>query len=257
MLVAQRQRLGALRVAARHHHGDAGVLHGLRHAEPSEATVAPQHHHGTHGHSLMRGRAGLLGRAGPARLRAGPHVPTIRAMGEPRLRTIFDAARVAARVEEIGEQIARDLVGSRPVIVAIAEGARRFAAALATSVGAHGLRSDALEVRARRTRSGTRLGPVRVDAFDSGSLAGRDVLVVDDIADEGRTLAAVCARVRAAGPRSLRIAVLVAKHERRQVDLALDYVGFDVDEGWVVGFGMDLDGAYRDLDEIALLDGSP
>lgn len=175
-------------------------------------------------------------------------------MGGRNLRTLFDAETISRRIEEISAQIAADLGGAPVVMVVIAEGARRFAAALATGLRGRGLELELFEVRARRTESGTTLGEVRIDAFDEAGLVQRDVLVVDDIADEGRTLAAVCARVQGARPASLRTAVLVSKHERRRVEIALDYVGFDVDAGWVLGFGMDLDGAYRELDEISVLD---
>ena len=78
------------------------------------------------------------------------------------------------------------------------------------------------------------------------------MLVVDDIADEGRTLQAVIERAQEAKPRSLRVAVLVSKHERRRVGIPLDYVGFEVESGWVVGLGMDLDGRHRELDSLAI-----
>ena len=93
---------------------------------------------------------------------------------------------------------------------------------------------------------------MQVDAFEPERFEGRDVLVVDDIADEGDTLRAVCELVAAGEPRSLRTAVLVDKREKRTAALALDYAGFRVERGWVVGFGMDLHGAYRELDFIGV-----
>jgi hypoxanthine phosphoribosyltransferase len=106
-------------------------------------------------------------------------------------------------------------------------------------------------VRARRS-AGTSLGPVTVDAFDPDALEGRDVLVIDDIADEGITLGTVLELASLGEPRSLRSAVLIDKRERRREPVALDYVGFTVERGWVVGYGMDLDGAYRELDWIGV-----
>jgi hypoxanthine phosphoribosyltransferase len=94
---------------------------------------------------------------------------------------------------------------------------------------------------------------VQIEGFDPELLAGRDVLVVDDIADEGATLRALLDVAALGEPRSLRCAVLVDKRERRRASLAPDYAGFVVDAGWVVGFGMDLDGAYRELDYIGVV----
>jgi len=138
------------------------------------------------------------------------------------------------------------------VLVCIAEGARRFTDDLLARLVRRGLRPSRLDVRARRS-AGTSLGPVHIDAFDPERLEGRDVLVLDDIADEGATLRAVLEIVALGEPRSLRTAVLVDKRERRREAVRLDYVGFTVERGWVVGYGMDLDGAYRELDWIGVL----
>jgi hypoxanthine phosphoribosyltransferase len=171
---------------------------------------------------------------------------------EPELRELVSAAAVGARIEELAVEIAHDFEGRRPLFIVIAEGARRFAAAIAHGAAARGVESDELVVRARRS-AGTSLQTLRVDLFDVALCADRDILVLDDIADEGRTLTAVLEKVRAAAPRSLRVAVLVSKHARRQVELPLDHVGFQVEDGWIVGFGMDLDGRFRELDHLAVV----
>lgn len=174
---------------------------------------------------------------------------------EPKLVELFSAREVEARITALADELARALAGRVPLFVVIAEGARRFADALAARFAAGGLGADRLVVRARRTR-GLELLPVEVDALPLAQLAGRDVVVVDDIADEGRTLEAVCARVRAGAPHSLRTMVLISKLSRRRVAIPLDFVGFEVARGWVVGFGMDLDGRLRDLDWIGVVAGS-
>ena len=169
-----------------------------------------------------------------------------------RIEPLFTEAEIEARIRELSARIYRDYADSPLIIVCIAEGALRFVDALVEAVEPRGLRPERLTVRARRTE-GTALGPVQVDAFDAESLEDRDVLVVDDIADEGTTLRAVLDLVSMAEPRSVRTAVLVDKRERRTEPLALDYVGFEVESGWVIGYGMDVDGEYRDLDWIGVL----
>ena len=82
------------------------------------------------------------------------------------------------------------------------------------------------------------------------------MLVLDDIADEGTTLRALLEIVALGEPRSLKTAVLLDKPERRREPVVLDYVGFRVERGWVVGYGMDLDGAYRDLDWLGVIAGT-
>jgi hypoxanthine phosphoribosyltransferase len=166
-----------------------------------------------------------------------------------RIEPLFDQARVHERIAELAEEIARGQDGAPLTLVSIAQGAVRFADALQAALAARGVATQRIDVQASRTR-GTRLAPVRVGAFDPEALDGRDVLVVDDVADEGETLRAVLALAAEGSPRTLRSAVLVDKGGARRAPLRIDWAGFRVASGWVVGFGMDLDGAWRELDWI-------
>jgi len=169
-----------------------------------------------------------------------------------RIEPLFTEAEIEARIRELSARVYRDYADSPLVILCIADGALRFVDALLAELEPRGLSPERMIVRARRTK-GTDLCSVWVDAFDSELLEDRDVLVADDIADEGVTLRAVLDLVAMAEPRSIRTAVLVDKREHRTQPLALDYVGFEVESGWVVGYGMDLDGEYRDLDWIGVV----
>ena len=170
-----------------------------------------------------------------------------------RIEPIIEEDALRERVEALAESIYRDYADAPLSMLCIAEGARRFVDDLSAHLGRRGLTPHVLEVRVSRTE-GTELGPVQVDQFDSASLEGRDVLVVDDIADEGATLRAVHDILETtAEARSVRTAVLIDKRERRRFDLALDYIGFPIERGWVIGYGMDVDGEYRELDWIGVL----
>jgi len=172
------------------------------------------------------------------------------------LRVVHDAQEVARRIDALAEQIAVRHPGGALVLVAIAEGARRFAEALERGLRVRGLAPALISVRVRRSAGGTALGELAAEALDPDDLAGRAVLIVDDIADEGLTLQEVERQVAQSGATSIERAVLVSKLARRKVRLDLDYVGFELVDGWVVGFGMDLDGAYRELDHLAIVDPS-
>ena len=174
---------------------------------------------------------------------------------EVRLRELYSSERVRGRIEERVERLYRDYADSPGTILVIADGAQRFADRLVEGLRARNVNPDLVVLRARRTH-GTTLGEVEIDALDPSQFEGRDLLVVDDIADEGRTLEAVLALIEEGEPRSVRVAVLVSKHAGRKVAIPLDYVGFDVEDGWVVGFGMDLDGRFRELDSLALVERS-
>ncbi|MAE93963.1 MAG: phosphoribosyltransferase family protein [Planctomycetota bacterium] len=169
-----------------------------------------------------------------------------------RIEPLFSAERIQARVAELAERLARDYSDSPLTVVCIAEGARRFVDDLLAQLRRRGVEPERLDVRAHRTE-GTTLGPVQVEHFDPEGLDDRDVLVTDDIADEGATLQAVLEIVSLAEPRSVRTAVLIDKGERRRHDVPVDYAAFELEGGWVIGYGMDVDGEYRDLDWIGLL----
>ncbi|MEE8580685.1 MAG: phosphoribosyltransferase family protein [Myxococcota bacterium] len=171
------------------------------------------------------------------------------------IRSLFSAVEVENRVAELAEQLYRDYADSPLAILAIAEGAVRFTEALVGALAGRGLRPHVQTVQARRT-SGTEIGAVQIESFDVATLDDCDVLVVDDVADEGRTLRAVLELVSLSDCRSVKTAVLVNKRNSRREPIQLDYVGFEVESGWVVGFGMDIDGELRDLDEIGVVDES-
>jgi hypoxanthine phosphoribosyltransferase len=172
---------------------------------------------------------------------------------EARLQELYSSEQVRSRIEQLVERLYRDYADSPVTFLVIAEGARRFAQHLVEGLQARSVTPDLIELRARRTH-GTTLGEVEIDAVDPSQFEDRDLLVVDDIADEGRTLEAVLALIEEGEPRTVRVAVLVSKHAGRKVAVPLDYVGFNVEDGWVVGFGMDLDGRFRELDSLALVE---
>lgn len=174
---------------------------------------------------------------------------------EPVLIPIYSASEVQARISALADELFRAYQNRDLLIVVIAEGARRFAQALIEQLEGRWLLPQVLYVRARRTR-GTELTQVQVEDVDPSEFEGRDVLVLDDIADEGRTLDAVLQIVLEGDPRSVESAVLVSKHARRRVRVPIRFVCFELERGWAVGFGMDLDGEYRELDHIAVLEGT-
>ena len=102
--------------------------------------------------------------------------------------------------------------------------------------------------------SGTKSsGAVKIEKDIDINLEGYDILIVEDILDSGRTLNYVCELLRSRGPKSISIATLLDKPERRVVDLTPDYVGCDVPDEFVVGYGLDYDQKYRNLSYIGAL----
>jgi len=160
---------------------------------------------------------------------------------------------IAARVAELGRAIARDYADGTLVLVGVLQGAIPFVAdlmrALPIDVTVDFLRASSYG--ASTTSSGT----VRLVADLSVDVADRHVLVVDDIVDTGHTLAALKRELEARRPRSVKTCVLLDKTGRRETQVAIDYVGFTIPNVFVVGYGLDYDGLYRNLPHVATLDG--
>ena len=160
---------------------------------------------------------------------------------------LLSDSRVRAGVARLAAEIDRDYADSGLVLVCVLKGAALFAADLLRQ-----LRCDVLRVEYLRASSyggaTESLGTVSIEGTPRPEdIAGRHVLVVDDITDTGHTLAAVSERLRAMGPASLRLCILLDKPERREAPIGYDYVGFTIPNHFVVGYGMDLDERYRGL----------
>ncbi|HUT32569.1 MAG TPA: hypoxanthine phosphoribosyltransferase [Planctomycetota bacterium] len=166
---------------------------------------------------------------------------------------VFSAEQISRRVAELAAAIRRDAADGPLTILAVLHGSAVFLAELLKRLGTT---VDVEFVEASSYRDGTTSnGQVALGRCGRLDLAGRDVLIVDDIVDTGHTLAAVRRAVEATGPRSVRTCVLLDKPSRRQVDVALDYCGFVVNNVFVVGYGLDYAGRYRGLPHIARLEG--
>ncbi len=175
-------------------------------------------------------------------------------MAAPRPGQVLVAEKdIAARVAELGREIARDYAESTLVLVGVLQGAIPFVAdlmrALPIDVTVDFLRASSYG--AGTSSSGT----VRLVADLSVDVAHRHVLVVDVIVDTGHTLAALKRELEARRPRSVKTCVLLDKTGRRETEVRIDYVGFTIPNVFVVGYGLDYDGLYRNLPHVATLEG--
>jgi hypoxanthine phosphoribosyltransferase len=164
---------------------------------------------------------------------------------------IHDRATLLAAIERMGQEIARDLAGRRPVFLTIMNGGLIVAGHLAIALP---FDCEFDYCHATRYRGGTRGGTLDWIKAPRVALTGRDVLLVDDILDEGFTLHAVRDHCLRQGAASVRIAVLCRKvHDRCVPGLAADYVGVEVPDRYVFGFGMDYHEQGRNLPGIFAL----
>jgi hypoxanthine phosphoribosyltransferase len=168
-------------------------------------------------------------------------------------RVLISHEEIAARVAELGAAICRDYAGRVPLFVGVLKGAVIFVADL--------IRATPLPVSldfmgVSSYGSGNRSsGVVRLSSDLSVSIEGRDVIIVEDIIDSGRTISYLRRNLATRHPRSLALCVLLDKVARREVEVTVDYVGFAIPDEFVVGYGLDHDGLHRNLRHIAVLEG--
>lgn len=167
-------------------------------------------------------------------------------------RILISRDEIAARVAELGKAIGRDYAGRSPLLVGVLKGAVVFTADLLRAIPL----PSAMDFMAVSSYgSGTRSsGVVRLTADLSVSIEGRDVIIVEDVIDSGRTISYLRRNLATRHPRSLALCVLLDKVSRREVDVEVDYVGFAIPDEFVVGYGLDYDGRHRNLADLAVLD---
>ena len=167
-------------------------------------------------------------------------------------RILISRDEIAARVTELGEAIGRDYAGRTPVLVGVLKGAVVFTADLLRAIPMPAA-MDFMAVSSYG--SGTRsTGVVRLTADLSPSIEDRDVIIVEDVIDSGRTISYLRRNLATRHPRSLALCGLLDKVSRRELDLDIDYVGFVIPDEFVVGYGLDYDGRHRELPDLAVLE---
>ncbi|MBI3621190.1 MAG: hypoxanthine phosphoribosyltransferase [Nitrospirae bacterium] len=171
-----------------------------------------------------------------------------RMFGKP----LINPVDLQRRIRKLGHQISQDYVGKDLVLVGLLKGAFAFYADLARAISIP-LAVDFLVV----TSGGSSTeGKKRVKMISdlTVDIAGRDVLLVEDIVDSGLTVKSLMNRLQARKPASLKICAMLDKPSRRKVDVKLDYVGFMIPNKYVIGFGLDYKNNYRNLPYLAVLD---
>jgi hypoxanthine phosphoribosyltransferase len=166
------------------------------------------------------------------------------------MKVLLTHDQIQARITEMGRQIAADYQGREPHLVGVLKGACPFMTDLAQAMDVP-LTLDFIAVSSygKATKSS---GEVRlVKDLDQG-LEGRDLLVVEDIVDTGLTLNYLVNMLRARGPRSLKVVALLSKPSRRLVAVDVDYIGFTIEDHFVVGYGLDYNEKYRNLKDIVI-----
>ena len=165
---------------------------------------------------------------------------------------LIPADELTGRVQDLGREISDTYRGSVPLLISILKGGVVFLSDLmrAISIPHH---IDFLQVSSYAGGTKT-TGMVRIMSDLGTNIAGRDVLLVEDIIDTGLTLEYLLKQLQIRQPRSLRVCALLSKTEARVIDVPIDFLGFEIPNEFVVGYGLDYDEKYRNLPYIGVLD---
>ncbi|MFT7602136.1 MAG: hypoxanthine phosphoribosyltransferase [Acidimicrobiales bacterium] len=162
---------------------------------------------------------------------------------------LVSAEQIQQRVSELGQQIAADCAGSAPLLVGILKGSVLFTADLMRAIdGPVEIDFMAVSSYGNATESS---GVVRIVKDLDESIAGRDVILVEDIIDSGLTMAFLLEHLAAQGPASVKTCSLLVREGQQAPDVQLDYVGFRIPPAFVIGYGLDVAQRYRNLPYIA------
>jgi hypoxanthine phosphoribosyltransferase len=166
------------------------------------------------------------------------------------MKVLLSSDEIQARIAEMGRQITADYAGREPHLVGVLKGACPFMTDLAQAIDLP-LTLDYIAVSSYGATTKTSGEVKLVKDLDQG-LEGRDLLVVEDIVDTGLTLNYLRGLLRARGPRTLKVVALLSKPSRRLVNVEVDYIGFTIDDHFVVGYGLDYNERYRNLKDITI-----
>ncbi len=155
------------------------------------------------------------------------------------------------RIKELADQIDKDYLGKEITIISVMRGAVFFTVQLTLKMKTK-LKFEFITISSYEGEESVEV-LLRTDIRDS--IEGKDVLIVEDIIDTGKSMKYLIEHLKAKNPRTLKICALASKPERREVEVPIDYLGFEIPNKYVVGFGFDIDNNYRNLPYVAYLEG--
>ena len=166
-------------------------------------------------------------------------------------RILLSEDQIKARIAELGRELTADYAGKNPIFIGVLKGVVMFFADMIRAIPLD-CQIDFMAVSSYG--GGTQSsGKIRIQKDISVDLAGRHVVILEDIPDSGLTLSHTAAYLKTKGPASLKICTLLDKPDRRKAEVQADYVGFTIPNLFVVGYGLDFDENYRNLPYVGVL----
>jgi hypoxanthine phosphoribosyltransferase len=168
-------------------------------------------------------------------------------VADERLRLLLTADQISERVRELGAQISADYAGRSPILIGVLKGSLVFMADLCRAIRIP-VTVDFMSITSYG--DGQNSGVVRILKDLDESITGRDVILVEDIIDTGLTLTYLLATLHARRPASIEVCGLLDKTARRIIEVPIRYSGFDIPDEFVIGYGLDHEGRYRNLSRV-------
>jgi hypoxanthine phosphoribosyltransferase len=169
----------------------------------------------------------------------------------PNLEVLLSKDQIDSRIKEIGVEIAREYAGKNPLLIGVLKGACFFLSDLLRAIDIPlNIEFMAISSYGSSTRTS---GEVRILKDLDVPIENRHIIVVEDIVDTGLTLSYLLANLKSRGAASVKLVALLDKSERREREVAIDYLGFEIPDAFVVGYGLDFAERYRNLPFIAIL----
>lgn len=158
--------------------------------------------------------------------------------------------KIQKRIEELAQQITTDYDGRRPLLVCVLNGAFPFASELFLNINTD---AEIAFIRLKSYEGTSSTGTVKEVMGLTENIEGRPVVLVEDIVDTGQTIKRLVETMQKQGPSEVKIATLLFKPESLQCDIHPDYIGFSIPPKFIIGYGLDLDGLARNLQDIYVL----
>ena len=169
-----------------------------------------------------------------------------------KIKVLLPEAEVDKKIQELGEQISKDYEGKNIHMICVLKGGVFFTCELAKRISVP-VSLDFMSVSSYGAGTSSS-GVVKIGKDLDTTIEGKNVLVVEDIIDSGRTLSYLLQNLKTRNPKSLKLCTLLDKPDRRVCDVKVDYVGFEIPDEFVVGYGLDYDQKYRNLPYIGVVE---
>ena len=171
---------------------------------------------------------------------------------DEKFKVLISKEQLEKRIEELARQIDEDYLGKEITVVCVMRGAVFFTVQLTLNMKTK-LKYEFITIASYEGTDTT--GEITLMTDLRESIEGKDVLIIEDIVDTGRSMKYLIDHLKSKNPRTIKVCVLANKAERREIEVPIDYIGFEIPNKYIVGYGFDIDNNYRNLPYVAYLEG--